>query len=93
MPLLVLAMSSNRLRRKLDKATSSLGDFQDTYNSLDGGGIKAGVQGASASGGYVNYTDNSNTTINAPDRSTGEELSQYSEYQDWASNESDFSTL
>jgi hypothetical protein len=79
--------------KKIDKATSSLGDFQDTYSSLDGGGIKAGVQGASASGGYVNYTDNSNTTINAPDRSTGEELSQYSAYQDWASNESDFSTL
>jgi len=88
-----LGYAFQQTSKKIDQATKSLGDFQDQYNSLDGGGIKAGVQGASGSNVYRNYTDNSNTTINAPDRDTGEELSQYSEYQDWASNESDFSTL
>lgn len=78
---------------KIDEATASLGEFQNQYNQLDGGGAVAGMQGASGSNVYVNYTDNSQTSIQAPDRSTGEELSQYGQYQDWASNESDFSTI
>ncbi len=77
--------------KKIDKATQSLSTFQDQYNRMGGGGHIPGMQGASGSGVYQQYTDNSETTINAGNTDQAEGMAAYVSFQDRLKGENYFS--
>jgi len=80
-----LASKFSILDGNISSATDSLSDFDSMQGNYGGGSMSMG------SGAYIDITDNSSTTVEAPDEETGTAVADYHSYRSGSSLDQYFS--